>query len=135
MRNIRKRILFLICAFQCEEYVTGRGAVSTSDCRPESVILTVILLVFSLGMVSCSKATDNDVLKETLTDSLTLALQAEYELLLNKASDYANEAYYCNVDGEYALALQYIDSAMVCLNEHYGKYARRTASLYDFGRG
>ena len=86
-------------------------------------VLTVILLVFSLGMVSCSKATDNDVLKETLTDSLTLALQAEYELLLNKASDYANEAYYCNVDGEYALALQYIDSAMVCLNEHYGKYA------------
>ena len=86
-------------------------------------VLTVILLVFSLGMVSCSKATDNDVLKDTLTASLTLALQAEYELLLNKASDYANEAYYCNVDGEYALALQYIDSAMVCLNEHYGKYA------------
>jgi signal transduction histidine kinase len=86
-------------------------------------VLTAILLVFSLGMVSCSKATDNDVPKETLTDSLTLALQAEYELLLNKASDYANEAYYCNVDGEYALALQYIDSAMVCLNEHYGKYA------------
>ena len=86
-------------------------------------VLTAILLVFSLGMVSCSKATDNDVPKETLTDSLTLALQTEYELLLNKASDYANEAYYCNVDGEYALALQYIDSAMVCLNEHYGKYA------------
>ena len=86
-------------------------------------VLTAILLVFSLGMVSCSKATDNDVPKETLTDSLTLALQAEYELLLNKASDYANEAYYCNVDGGYALALQYIDSAMVCLNEHYGKYA------------
>lgn len=98
-------------------------------------VLTAILLVFSLGMVSCSKATDNDVLKETLTDSLTLALQTEYELLLNKASDYANEAYYCNVDGEYALALQYIDSAMVCLNEHYGKYAEETASLYDFGRG
>lgn len=61
--------------------------------------------------------------KETLTDSLTSALQAEYELLLNRASDYANEAYYCNVDGEYAMALQYIDSAMICLNEHYGKYA------------
>ena len=29
-------------------------------------VLTAILLVFSLGMVSCSKATDNDVLKETL---------------------------------------------------------------------
>ena len=50
-------------------------------------------------------------------------MQAEYELLLNRASDYANEAYYCNVDGEYAMALQYIDSAMICLNEHYGKYA------------
>ena len=48
-----------------------------------------MLLAFSLGMVSCGKATDNDMPKETLTDSLTSALQAEYELLLNRASDYA----------------------------------------------
>ena len=27
------------------------------------------------------------------------------------------------MDGEYAMALQYIDSAMICLNEHYGRYA------------
>ena len=37
-------------------------------------VLTVILLVFSLGMVSCSKATDNDVLKETLTDFSDIGL-------------------------------------------------------------
>lgn len=45
--------------------------------------------------------------------------------MLDQASDYANDAYYCNVEGEYAMALQYIDSAMMCLNEHYGKYAEK----------
>ena len=52
--------------------------------------------------------------------------------LLDEASDYANEAYYCNVDGEYELALQYIDSAMYCLNRRYYKqHAILYTSLYD----
>ena len=115
--------IFNVCLFDVESTL-GQG--SRFYFRlPAGVrkVLTAMLLAFSLGMVSCGKATDNDMPKETLTDSLTSALQAEYELLLNRASDYANEAYYCNVDGEYAMALQYIDSAMICLNEHYGKYA------------
>ena len=48
---------------------------------------------------------------EVLPDSLALLAQNEYEALLDEASDYANEAYYCNVDGEYELALQYIPSS------------------------
>ena len=63
--------------------------------------------------------------QEVPADSLVSAFQEEYEFLLDQASDYANDAYYCNVEGEYAMALQYIDSAMMCLNEHYGKYAEK----------
>lgn len=44
--------------------------------------------------------------------------------MLDVASDYANAAYFANVDENYELALQYIDSAMLFLNEHYEKYAR-----------
>ena len=47
-----------------------------------------------------------------------------YEDLLDAASDYANAAYFANVDENYEFALQYIDSAILLLNEHYEKYAR-----------
>jgi hypothetical protein len=47
----------------------------------------------------------------------------DYETLLDRASDYANDAYYSNVDGAFEEALAYIDSAMVCLNAHYRHYA------------
>lgn len=117
--------IFSVCLFNVES-VLGQGSrfyfrlpVGVSK------FLTMILFVLSLGMVSCGKATGNDMPKDIPVDSLTLVLQEEYELLLNQASDYANEAYYCNVDGEYEMALQYIDSAMICLNEHYERYAEK----------
>jgi hypothetical protein len=46
-----------------------------------------------------------------------------YESLLDQASDYANDAYYSNVNGNFEDALVYIDSAMICLNAHYRHYA------------
>lgn len=45
--------------------------------------------------------------------------QTDADTLLNRASDYANEAYYANVDGFYEQALCYIDSAIQVLNRHY----------------
>ncbi|MDR0961772.1 MAG: DUF5112 domain-containing protein [Mediterranea sp.] len=53
----------------------------------------------------------------------------EYETLLNQASDYANDAYYSNIDGEFEQALLYIDSAMVCLNNHCLQYAAQPLKL------
>ena len=38
---------------------------------------------------------------------------------LKKASYYADQAYYCNVDGYYEYALSYIDSARMMFNEYY----------------
>ena len=115
--------IFNVCLFNVESTL-GQG--SRFYFRlPTGVrkVLTMMLLVLSVSVASCTKAAGDDVPMDTLTDSLTLALQEEYGVLLDRASDYANEAYYCNVDGEFAMALQYIDSAMTCLNEHYKKYA------------
>lgn len=58
--------------------------------------------------------------------------------LLAKASYYADQAYYCNVDRVYEEALTYFDSAMSCLNTHYLKthqYPDSTALLTLDGEG
>lgn len=115
--------LFRICLFNVESTL-GKG--SRFYFRlPTGIRKTwmVLLLFFSFGLASCGDVANN-IQEEVVPDSLTLARQNEYELLLDRASDYANEAYYCNVDGDYEIALQYIDSAMECLNNHCKKYAR-----------
>ena len=65
--------------------------------------VSVLLVVLSLCMSSCRHAVEQTASGEVLPDSLALLAQNEYEALLDEASDYANEAYYCNVDGEYWL--------------------------------
>ncbi len=104
-----------------------KAAVFISVCLPVSVkSVSVLLVVLSFVHVILPGMLWNRLLPEkVLPDSLALLAQNEYEALLDEASDYANEAYYCNVDGEYELALQYIDSAMYCPEqaEHYKQYA------------
>lgn len=114
--------LFKICLFNVDSTL-GKG--SRFYFRlPVGVrkVMSVLLMVLALGMSSCRNEV-GAVPGETVQDSLALAAQDEYEMLLDLASDYANEAYYCNVDGDYETALQYVDSAMTCLNDHYKQYA------------
>lgn len=56
-------------------------------------------------------------------DSIATVTDPDYETLLNEASDYANAAYFANVDGYYEDALVYADSAIMILNRPYEKYA------------
>ena len=115
--------LFKVCLFNVESRL-GKG--SRFYFRLPAGIrksLPVLLVMLSLCMSSCRHAAEQPASGEILPDSLALLAQNEYETLLDEASDYANEAYYSNVDGEYEQALQYIDSAMHCLNEHYRQYA------------
>ena len=82
----------------------------------------LLCLLFPLGMVSCLHDPIPPMLQDG--DSIVVVMDSAYEDLLDVASDYANAAYFANVDENYELALQYIDSAMLFLNEHYEKYAR-----------
>ncbi len=84
--------------------------------------LPFFLLFVFLGLSSCRGRAGIETAVIMTQDSSSLSVRSEYERLLNVASDYANEAYYCNVEGEYELALQYIDSAIHCLNRHYKRY-------------
>lgn len=82
-----------------------------------------LLMLLPLGLASClqgpAQRMEDDQpqnLSEVVHDSL-------YEDLLNQASDYANSAYYANIDKNHQLAIQYVDSAINLLNAHYRKYS------------
>lgn len=116
--------LFRGCVFDVESEL-GKGSRFyfrlPSGVRKAMGVLLLCLLL-PLGMVSCL----HDPIPPTLQDgdSIVVVMDSAYEDLLDVASDYANAAYFANVDENYELALQYIDSAMLFLNEHYEKYAR-----------
>ncbi|WP_373829793.1 DUF5113 domain-containing protein [Bacteroides heparinolyticus] len=115
--------LFKVCIFNVESTL-GQG--SRFYFRLPGIArktTSVLLLFLSLGISSCHRYERDEVSVDTRNDSLALNARNEYERLLDAASDYANEAYYCNVEEKYEAALLYIDSAMYCLNEHYKRYA------------
>ena len=82
----------------------------------------MLCLLLPLGMASCLHEPLPSILQDS--DSIAITTDSTYEDLLDAASDYANAAYFANVDENYEIALQYIDSAMMSLNEHYKKYTR-----------
>ena len=116
--------LFRGCVFDVESEL-GKGSRFyfrlPSGVRKAMGVLLLCLLL-PLGMVSCLHDSIPPMLQDG--DSIVVVTDSAYEDLLDVASDYANAAYFANVDENYELALQYIDSAMLFLNEHYEKYAR-----------
>lgn len=124
--------LFSVCLFNIESAI-GKG--SRFYFRlPVGIRKTLHLLFLILGLssslMSCSDPVERtmDQPDKTLVqieqDTLSRKAEMEYEKLLNKASKYADGAYYCNVDHNYERALLYADSAISCLNAHYKKYSR-----------
>lgn len=116
--------LFRGCVFDVESEL-GKGSrfyfrLPSGVRKAMGVLLLCLLLL--LGMVSCLHDPIPPMLQDG--DSIVVVTDSAYEDLLDVASDYANAAYFANVDENYELALQYIDSAMLFLNEHYEKYAR-----------
>jgi len=116
--------LFRGCVFDVESEL-GKGSRFyfrlPSGVRKAMGVLLLCLLL-PLGMVSCLHDPIPPMLQDG--DSIVVVTDSAYEDLLDVASDYANAAYFANVDENYELALQYIDSAMLFLNEHYEKDAR-----------
>ena len=116
--------LFRGCVFDVESEL-GKGSrfyfrLPSGVRKTMGVLLLRLLLPF--GVSSCLHDPIPPMLQDG--DSIVVVMDSAYEDLLDVASDYANAAYFANVDENYELALQYIDSAMLFLNEHYEKYAR-----------
>ncbi|MDO4164935.1 MAG: DUF5113 domain-containing protein [Bacteroides sp.] len=113
--------LFHVCRFDVES-TPGKGSRFyfrlPLGVRKLMLVLSVLFCLFS-----CQHG-ESTAVADMTTDSLDFFATAEYEALLDSASIYANAAYYSNVDGQFEWALQYIDSAIMCLNAHYVKFNR-----------
>ena len=119
--------LFRVCVFNVESEL-GKGSrfYFRLHSGVRKVIGVLLCLLLPFGMGSCLYDPIPPMLQDT--DSIVVITDSAYEDLLDAASDYANAAYFANVDEQYEIALQYADSAILLLNEHYQKYARPDAT-------
>ena len=119
--------LFRVCVFNVESEL-GKGSrfYFRLPLGVRKVIGVLLCLLLPFGMGSCLYDPIPPMLQDT--DSIVVITDSAYEDLLDAASDYANAAYFANVDEQYEIALQYADSAILLLNEHYQKYARPDAT-------
>ena len=93
-----------------------------------------ILFAFILNLFFLSSCSKNKVETNHALVNDTTSYNNQYDVLLNQASDYANEAYFANIDHNYERAILYVDSAMTQLNKHYTTYAElpnNSMSLYS----
>uniref|UniRef100_UPI00359C23A1 sensor histidine kinase n=1 Tax=Bacteroides caccae TaxID=47678 RepID=UPI00359C23A1 len=119
--------LFRVCVFNVEsELGKGSRVFFRLPSGVRKVIGVLLCLLLPFGMGSCLYDPIPPMLQDT--DSIVVITDSAYEDLLDAASDYANAAYFANVDEQYEIALQYADSAILLLNEHYQKYARPDAT-------
>ena len=89
----------------------------------------LIILLPTFAFMSCSDDLAN------LDGNLhlnSIENEEEYNMLLNKASDYANHAYFSNLDHDFSTALLYVDSAIMVLNEHYDTYRKVESKKYMY---
>ena len=119
--------LFRVCVFNVESEL-GKGSrfYFRLPSGVRKVIGVLLCLLLPFGMGSCLYDPIPPMLQDT--DSIVVITDSAYEDLLDAASNYANAAYFANVDEQYEIALQYADSAILLLNEHYQKYARPDAT-------
>lgn len=112
--------LFHVCLFSVDSEL-GKGSRFyfrlPLGIRKMLGVLLCILLPW--GMMSCKSSGQSSIENNAVA---TVNIDS-YEELLEKASAFTDTAYYCNVIEEYELALQYVDSAMTYLNDHYRKTA------------
>ncbi|MEG2593669.1 MAG: DUF5113 domain-containing protein [Bacteroides sp.] len=123
--------LFRVCTFSVESEL-GKGSRIYFRLPPgvRKTIGVWLCMLLPLGLAGCHSRTNDRPLSDrperpvtAVTDTTAAAADVVYERLLNRASDFANAAYFANIDEDYERALQYIDSAMTLLNRHYKQYA------------
>ena len=114
--------LFHVCTFSVESEL-GKGSrfYFRLPLGVRKVMTVLLAALLPWGLSSCTPSASSA--GEAVEESLVLMPDSSYEDLLDAASDLANDAYFANVDENYEQALQYVDSAMKLLNEHYELYS------------
>lgn len=116
--------VFGVCLFNIESTV-GKG--SRFYFRLPKGVARVLLMVgvaWTLVLGGCASGQAPAV--PSGEDSLRVS---RYDSLLAVANDYANWVYECNVNGDYATALELADSVMHYMNMHYLRYSGKDSPL------
>jgi hypothetical protein len=115
---------FDVCLFNIESTL-GKGSRFFFRLPKGIRKMTMILLcLFSFFLSSCHHENELKDREMTIDSIAAIEKKPGFEVLLDKASHFADLTYYSNVDHRYKDALQYADSAISCLNAHYRKYSR-----------
>ncbi len=116
--------IFRVCTFDIESR-PGQGSRFYFRLPPgvRKFVGALLLLVLPWALNSCGlsprQKNGNQMPEIIFADVYS---EDYYEELLNRASRYADTAYYCNVIEEYERAVHYVDSAIHQLNIHYLTY-------------
>ena len=102
--------IFKVCTIAAE---SKKGEGSRFYFRlPKGVLRAIIAFVSMTIFVSCDQAISHHVSNDRTTFEMNTPL-------LSQAEQFADSAYYSNVDGRYQDALRFSDSCRNCLNQHY----------------
>lgn len=116
--------VFNVCLFSAEsELNKGSRFFFRLPLGVKKTLGVLLLFLLPLSFTACDTQQVNNKPVQTEADSLLMVHRQEYIQLLEEADSFVDTAYYCNVMQEFDLALQYINSAVVCLNEHYKLYS------------
>jgi len=114
--------LFHVCLFSVESSLDkGSRFFFRLPLGIRKSLMAFLGIIMMLGFSSCHK--QGKQIKEPVLDSVALAKKMEYDRLLYQAALFVDTVEYCNIVGEYEMALIYIDSTMSCFNKHYEQYA------------
>ncbi len=114
--------LFQVCQFGVESKLNVGSRFYFR--LPIGIKKTFTILFFIISSILFAGCNSNSIYSADLAaDSLDFTIDSDYDVLLNKASEFANAAYFANVDHNYSIALQYADSVIELLNRHYATYS------------
>ncbi len=109
--------VFAVCKFDIKSRL-GEGSVFSFRLPIGGVKNVVAFLLTTSILSSCTVGGQSDVAQVEGEDDAEAVYVANDSLLL-QAAYYADRTYYSNIDGNYAKALEYVDSAISVLNAYY----------------
>ena len=119
--------LFSVCSFSIDSQENKGSRFSFRLPYGVKKTLLLLLILFVPFVFTACSSTDNETLFEDTNE--VVQVDTVRIAMLQEASDYADAAYYSNVDQKYEQTLYYVDLARQKMNDYYLKYTYHSMPL------